>query len=251
MFTSISTRSSEYKIAMAHANHLYFLILSFNQSQFLEQLNFLVHYGWKLLIIFINFTWERFMTEGHWIVSILFFWSQANYNFSKCSFFDGSAFSQILDLSATIRTGHSHFMAESAFVFDFSRSKLTWYFGYDDVVTTLRNSKTLCSLCLSNRKLFFESHVRMIRDWGASSQLPSPEHMLFWFCFRKKLCSSLPIHFLVHAIWQLRAENHAENWPNGMRGVNAGHRPHVTGFCLCKHELASGVRRNCKRYGYN
>jgi hypothetical protein len=67
-------------------------------------------------------------------------------------FIDGSAFSHIRNISnisILIQAGHSHFILDSSFIVDSSRSKLIGFFGCDSHVMIPFNIEILCSSCFS------------------------------------------------------------------------------------------------------
>jgi FtsH-binding integral membrane protein len=64
-------------------NHIHPVFLLSDQSQFLETWKFFIHHVFILSITFINFIWEWFSTEAHWMTCISVFCSQINHNSSK------------------------------------------------------------------------------------------------------------------------------------------------------------------------
>jgi hypothetical protein len=71
---------------------------------------------------------------------------------------DGSALSNISQISISIEAGNSHLIVDSAFILDSSRSRLIRYFGCNYEIMISFNIEILCSSCFVNcESLSFES----------------------------------------------------------------------------------------------
>jgi hypothetical protein len=71
------------------------------------------------------------------------------------------------------------------------------------------------------------------------SPLPSPEHVSILFRFRKVLCSSLEMHFLIHVMLEFRTLIHVKNSKNGSRRVSPGQQKRLSGLDGSNHRRES------------
>jgi hypothetical protein len=82
-------------------------------------------------------------------------------------FVDGSAFTNIYNISVSIASNNLHFVVKSHFILDSSNTKLIRYFGTESNIFIPRHVQILCSSCFSSCKLLssisFETHSKLTR----------------------------------------------------------------------------------------